>query len=107
MAKIINDDTYEETPYKKKKGKKKVKKSSHKHNYVEFLGLEKTITFNKETEHIMLMEECSICKKTRIKKYFLTKHVPGTHFSQMINNKKDAMELYPELELKEIEGEVL
>lgn len=54
----------EQTPYKKKKKPKTVKKADHKHNYIECLV--------KWDNHISRGERCSVCGKLVMKIFFET-----------------------------------
>ena len=90
-----------ETPYRKKKKKKTVKKADHKHKFIPFIGHTKCDVLGKIKDQYIIAEECSICGRRQVKNYFITIPSEKGHFSTMTNNLEEIKKLYPNYEVKE------
>lgn len=106
MSKINLNEYDEMTPHRKKK-KKTVKKSDHKHQFKPFIGIipaDRDKSFHRE--HYIIAEECIVCQRQRIKQYFISKPCPDNRpFRQMVSRLDEIKELFPNYEVKEYKEE--
>lgn len=95
----INENDYNEiAPYRKKKTKKSPKKVDHKHNYIPFIGRYPL----RDSYSYVIAEECSICKKQRITKYFITVPLPNSRLNRVVFDLPSIQKIYPDYEVKDI-----
>ena len=82
------------TPYKKKRGKRKISKSNHKHLY------EKCLV--EDEGCLTLGKYCTVCDKVEITNFCISVPVDNGRLYRMITNNEEARSLYPDLPIKKL-----
>ena len=93
-----------ETKHRKKRNKKTIKKSNHKHNYIEIMGTGFS-TINKDRKIAFKFQKCTICDKL-VKVGFFS--IPSSRGSSQILIRYDNVKKhFPEIEEMEIGDELI
>lgn len=82
--------------YRKRQGKKKTKKSNHKHEY-EGVLIKSNTQFGEKYRY---GEQCNVCGKINNERYFETKRNEGSPFSTMLSQ-EEILDKYKDLKIVE------
>lgn len=87
---------HEPTPYRKKRGKRPPKKSDHKHEYEEVIGI------LKDFDMPMPSKRCKICGKTEIVHMHYTEKAEKYPRAYRALSLEEVIEKFPNLEVVEV-----